>query len=178
MADETNGTDFPEAGKENIQILKGRATMAWTVRRAEPSDAATIIEFNSRLAHETENKKLDPARITPGVHAVLADPNKGVYFVATSPDQQIAGQIMVTCEWSDWRNGWIWWIQSVYVHASARKQGVFRALFEHVAQAAQQAPDVIGLRLYVDHDNVAAQQTYLQLGMSRSNYFVLEKMLA
>jgi GNAT superfamily N-acetyltransferase len=177
MADKTSDKDFPEAGKENIQILKGRATMAWNIRRAELSDAATIIEFNCRLAQESENKKLDPARITPGVRAVLTDPGKGVYFVATGPDQQMAGQMMVTCEWSDWRNGWIWWIQSVYVHAGARRQGVFRSLFEHVAQAAQQAPDVIGLRLYVDHDNIAAQQTYVQLGMSRSNYLVLEKML-
>jgi GNAT superfamily N-acetyltransferase len=161
--------------RANIQILRGKATMAWTVRRGEPADAPVIIDFNARLAEESEGKTLDPARITPGVRAVLADPHKGVYFVAEEPGAGVVGQMMITFEWSDWRNGWIWWIQSVYVRAEARRRGVFRALYEHVLAAARRQPDVIGLRLYVDNDNVAAQETYFRLGMSRSNYFVLEK---
>jgi ribosomal protein S18 acetylase RimI-like enzyme len=149
--------------------------MTWSVRRATAADAPTIIEFNCRMAAETEGKTLDQALIGPGVQAALADPHKGLYFVADDAHGQIAGQMMITYEWSDWRNGWIWWIQSVYVRDDCRRQGVFRSLYQNVYRMARETPGVIGLRLYVDEENTQAQETYYRLGMVRSNYLVLEK---
>jgi ribosomal protein S18 acetylase RimI-like enzyme len=148
--------------------------MPLTIRRATPADAPVIVEFNRLLAEESEGKALDLAILTPGVRAALADERKAFYFVAEDGDD-IVGQTMLTFEWSDWRNGWIWWIQSVYVRQAARKRGVFRALYEHILQAARDDPEVIGIRLYVEEENVAAQQTYQRLGMDRTGYFVLER---
>ncbi len=145
-----------------------------TVRRAELTDAAVIVEFNRLLALESEGKTLDVAVLSQGVAAGLADPNKARYFVAEEGGA-VVGQLMLTLEWSDWRNGWIWWIQSVYVRADWRRLGVFRALYEHVHRAAVAEADVVGIRLYVEHENHAAQQTYLKLGMERTGYLVLEK---
>lgn len=149
--------------------------MVRTVRNARPEDAETIIDFNCRLATESEGKTLDPDKIRPGVERGLADPNKALYFVAENDSSEVIGQIMITFEWSDWRNGWIWWIQSVYVQPDCRKQGVFRALYHHVKTQAESHPDVVALRLYVDDDNTAAQETYYRLGMTKSSYFVLER---
>jgi ribosomal protein S18 acetylase RimI-like enzyme len=148
--------------------------MAVTVRRATLADAAVVAEFNRRLAHETENKTLDAAVLAKGVAAVLSDPAKGLYFLAER-DQGVAGMMLITFEWSDWRNGWLWWIQSVYVRAEARRQGVLRALYDHVYQLACREPEVIGLRLYVENNNRVAQQTYLRLGMEPAGYTVFEK---
>lgn len=148
--------------------------MSIVIRRALPADAAVIVEFNRLLAEESEGKTLDLALLRPGVEAGLTDPNKALYFVAEDGGA-IMGQMMVTFEWSDWRNGWFWWIQSVYVKPEARRRGVFRGLYEHVAQAARQDPTVIGLRLYVERENHAAQQTYLRMGMEWTSYQMLEK---
>jgi GNAT superfamily N-acetyltransferase len=148
--------------------------MRWTLRRAVPSDAAVIAEYNRRLAQETEGRSLDPATLAAGVTAALSDPLRGLYFVAEEGGR-VVGQLMITTEWSDWRNGWIWWIQSVYVPREARKQGVFRALYEHVVEQARANPAVVGLRLYVEEGNTAAQQTYARLGLRRSGYRVLER---
>lgn len=148
--------------------------MPLTVRNAVPSDTAVLVEYNRRMALETEGKALDPAVLTAGVAAGLADPEKARYFVAEDQGD-VVGQLMLTREWSDWRNGWIWWIQSVYVRADARRRGVFRALYAHVHAAAVADPEVIGIRLYVEHENHAAQQTYVQLGMERTSYLVLER---
>ena len=145
-----------------------------TVRRALPADAPTIVEFNRRLALETEGKTLDPAILSRGVAAGLADPHKARYFVAEE-DGTVVGQLMMTTEWSDWRDGWMWWIQSVYVRADWRRRGVFRLLYEHVYASALHDPAVIGIRLYVEHDNHDAQQTYLKLGLERTGYLVLER---
>lgn len=144
------------------------------IRRAVPADAAVIVEFNRRLAQETEEKTLDPAVVAAGVAAALADPRKALYFLAEDAGT-VLGQLMLTVEWSDWRNGWIWWIQSVYVQAEARRHGVFRALFDHVEEAARQGPQVIGLRLYVEQENRSAQDVYHRLGMVRTTYQVFEK---
>jgi ribosomal protein S18 acetylase RimI-like enzyme len=149
------------------------ATMP-TVRPAVLADAPVIVEFNRRLAQETEGKALDTAVLARGVAAGLADPHKALYFVAEEAGA-IVGQLMLTREWSDWRNGWIWWIQSVYVRDDWRRHGVFRLLYEHVHRAAGADAEVTGLRLYVEHDNTAAQQTYLKLGMERTGYLVLER---
>jgi GNAT superfamily N-acetyltransferase len=148
--------------------------MAFRVRQATTADQAVVMEFNRLLALESEGKTLDLAVLRAGVAAQLADPQKGLYFVADE-DGAILGQLGLTFEWSDWRNGWMWWIQSVYVRSDARKRGVFRALFEHVRQAALHNGQVVGLRLYVDRENHGAQRTYERLGMEASGYFVLEK---
>src|SRR5205823_2058663 len=139
------------------------ATMPTSVRRAGPADAPVLVEFNLRLAAETEGMSLDPAVLAAGVAAGLADPHKALYFVAEEGGAAV-GQLMLTKEWSDWRNGWLWWIQSVYVHPEARRRGVFRALYQHVYQAARADPEVVGLRLYMEQDNHVARQTYLRLG--------------
>ena len=148
--------------------------MPLTIRPATSEDSDVVVDFNRRLAEESEGKKLDAALLRAGVAQALTDPHKTLYFLAEDAGLVI-GQIMITTEWSDWRNGWFWWIQSVYVRPEARRRGVFRTLFEHVSHAARQDPTVIGLRLYVDHQNHAAQATYRRLGMVETGYLVLEK---
>ncbi len=144
------------------------------VRDAVLADAEAIIDFNRLLALESEGKRLDRELLAPGVRACLVDPVKGRYCLAQE-DGALLGQIGISYEWSDWRNGWFWWIQSVYVRPQARRRGVFLALFEHIQQAARRNPEVIGLRLYVEEGNHAAQETYFKLGLKRTGYFVLEK---
>ena len=147
--------------------------MTCSIREARDSDAAILAEYNAAMADETEGKALDPDIVGPGVSALLADRSMGRYWVAEA-DGRVIGQLMVTYEWSDWRNGTIWWIQSVYVHPDWRRKGVFSALYHHVESLAAAAPGVIGLRLYVDSDNTRAQQTYAALGMVKSDYRVME----
>jgi ribosomal protein S18 acetylase RimI-like enzyme len=145
-----------------------------SVRRATVADIAAVVEFNRLLALESEGKSLDPGRLSAGVAAALADEHKGLYFLAED-NGILLGQMGVTYEWSDWRNGWFWWIQSVYVRPEARRRGVFRAIYEHIQETARNKPEVIGLRLYVEEANNAAQQTYYRMGLERTAYFVLEK---
>lgn len=146
-----------------------------TVRRAVATDVAVIVEFNQRLAEESEGKRLDPAKIAAGVAAALADPDrKGPYFLA-EVDGSLVGQMQVTFEWSDWRNGWFWWVQSVYVRPEARRQGVFKTLIHHVMEAARTDPEVIGLRLYVERDNTRAHETYRNLGFEWTSYLLMER---
>lgn len=144
------------------------------VRVANEHDAATIVEFNRRLAWETEQKTLDAERLQAGVLAVLRDASKGVYYVAEQ-GPVLVGQLLITYEWSDWRNGAIWWLQSVYVVEEARRQGVFRTLFEHVRAAQARDPAAIGLRLYVEAHNARAQATYDCLGFASAGYLVMEQ---
>ena len=148
--------------------------MPLAIRRATPADAPTIVEFNRLLAEESEGKVLDSAVLACGVAKALADPHKCRYFVAEDAGT-ILGQTMVTYEWSDWRDGWIWWIQSVYVQPEARQRGVFRALYEHIRATARQE-GVVGIRLYVEDHNQRAHETYYRLGMKRAGYFVLEQL--
>jgi len=143
------------------------------VRNAAPGDGPVIADFNSRMAVETEGHALDPALIGPGVAALLDDAKKGRYWVAVQ-DGQVIGQIMVTYEWSDWRNGMLWWIQSVYIAQEKRQQGVFSTLYRHVESLARSEKDVCGLRLYVENKNKRAQETYVALGMIRPGYQVME----
>ncbi len=145
-----------------------------TVRRATLTDANPIIAFNAALASETEGKTLDANTITVGVRAALSDSSRSSYFVAEI-NGEIVGQTMVTYEWSDWRNGFFWWIQSVYVDSRFRRRGVFRALHEHVRREARSRHDVCGLRLYVHHDNSRAIKTYAQLGIAQSDYLLCEE---
>jgi GNAT superfamily N-acetyltransferase len=148
--------------------------MAIVIRRAGPADTAVVTEFNRLLAHESEGKELDRSLLERGVRAVLEDPRKGRYFLAER-DGQIVGQLGITFEYSDWRDGWFWWIQSVYVVPSARRQGVFRTLFRHVEDAATGDRTVVGLRLYVERDNRPAHNTYQGLGLAWTSYLVMEK---
>lgn len=148
--------------------------MTITIRQAIPADAPTIADFNCRLARESEHKRLVPDIVLAGVAAALADPgHKGPYHVAEDSGQ-ILGQLQNTFEWSDWRNGWIWWIQSVYVHPDARRRGVFSALYAHLLQRAKDQGDVVAIRLYVEEDNARAKKTYSRLGMGLSSYGVME----
>ena len=145
------------------------------VRLAEPNDRDIVADFNCRLALESENKPLDRATIHAGVAALLADPRKGRYFVACL-GLRVIGQLMHTFEWSDWRNGEIWWLQSVYVVPEFRRQGVFRRLFGHLLNEAQADPNVVGLRLYVERDNQNAHETYQSMGLDPAGYFVMERL--
>jgi ribosomal protein S18 acetylase RimI-like enzyme len=143
------------------------------VRQARISDAAVISDFNVRMARETENRRLHSPRVRRGVAALLKDATKGAYFLAQEKGV-VAGQLSITYEWSDWRNGHFWWIQSVYVAPEFRQRGVFRALYAHVHRLAKSRRDVCGLRLYVDADNARAQRAYRQLGMKESHYKIFE----
>ena len=145
------------------------------IRDATPDDLETIVDYNLRLAAESEGKQLDPSTLRKGVAALLAEPAHGRYFLACR-DGRIIGQTMITYEWSDWRNGQIWWIQSVYVEPAARRMGVFKALFEHIRHLSETTPGIAGLRLYVEEKNFPAHQTYRSLGLADAGYFVLERL--
>jgi ribosomal protein S18 acetylase RimI-like enzyme len=148
--------------------------MTLRIRDAMPADGEFLARGNEAMALETEHKRLDPQVVRHGVAAALGDRAHGRYFVAEDDAGHPVGQLMVTYEWSDWRNGQFWWIQSVYVLPAARKQGVFRALYDHVDALTRSTPGVIGLRLYVESDNVAAQRTYERCGMDDAGYRVFE----
>jgi GNAT superfamily N-acetyltransferase len=150
--------------------------MSIHLRPAIQSDASFIADYNRQMAWETEHKELDLETVTKGVLAVFDDPKKGFYLVADN-GEKVIGQLMVTLEWSDWRNGWFWWIQSVYVHPDSRKQGIFRQLFESVIELAKAEGNVVGVRLYVEEENHRAQQVYQRLQMSDTGYLVYERMI-
>jgi ribosomal protein S18 acetylase RimI-like enzyme len=145
-----------------------------TLRRGEWRDAETIAGFNRAMALETEGLSLQVERSLQGAQRLLRDPALGFYLVAERAGE-VAGSLMVTYEWSDWRNGHFWWIQSVYVRPGARRQGVFRALYGAVAAMVEQDASVCGLRLYVESSNARAQATYASLGMERTHYLVYEQ---
>lgn len=145
------------------------------IRPAEIADAAVIANFNCQLASETEGKTLDDDTVRQGVQTLLEMPSRGRYFVAEI-DGQVVGQIMHTFEWSDWRNGDIWWIQSVFVHSDFRRRGVFSSLSNHLEELARQTSGVVGIRLYVENENGRAQQTYSSLGYDQAGYLVMERM--
>mgnify|MGYP003309413083 FL=1 len=148
-----------------------------SVRPASLDDLETIVDFSACLAHESEQIELGRATVSAGVRAVLDDPSKGRYFIAqVSVDggtREGAGQLLITYEWSDWRNGMFIWIQSVYVEVAHRRKGVFTALYSHVADLAR-SPGYCGVRLYVHDHNASARQTYTSLGMADAGYRVLE----
>jgi len=141
------------------------------------SDAAIIADFNVRMALETEVLQLDPERALAGVTSLLSGPEKGAYFLAeveSAGRLSVAGQLLITFEWSDWRNGNFWSIQSVLVASEFRGSGLFRALYAHVHALAKERKDVCGLRLYVDAHNEIARETYKKIGMKRTNYEIFE----
>ena len=139
-------------------------------RRADSS-------WNSTAAspRRAKARALDLAVLAGGVAAALADPErKGPYYLAVE-GETVLGQLQITFEWSDWRNGWFWWFQSVYVREEARRRGVFRSLYAHIVELARREPDVIGLRLYVERDNHGAQRTYRDLGMEQMPYLLFDR---
>ncbi|HET9835408.1 MAG TPA: GNAT family N-acetyltransferase [Rhodanobacteraceae bacterium] len=143
--------------------------MSISIREATRADIPFIVESNAAMALETEHKILDREVLARGVTAVFDNPRRGFYLIAVHNGAP-AGCLLITYEWSDWRNGDWWWFQSVYVVPAARRDGVFRALYAEVERRARATPDVIGLRLYVERENVRAQRTYASLGMEEEAY--------
>ena len=150
-----------------------------TVRPATAGDAEFLARGNAEMAFETEGLSLNLERLRAGVRAVFDEPSRGFYLVAEANGTR-AGQMMITYEWSDWRNGVFWWIQSVYTAPGMRRRGVFCALYNHAESLAQRDGSVCGLRLYVEAHNRAAQETYRRCGMRETVYkmFEVDKVLA
>ena len=146
---------------------------AIVIRQALPSDIDVLASNHRAMALETENKTLDVDTTIRGTRAVLEDPVKGFYLIAER-NERMVGQLLVTFEWSDWRAGNFWWIQSVYVESAARRTGVYRALHDTVLDLARKNKDVCGVRLYVDKDNQHAQATYRAMGMQPAHYDIYE----
>jgi GNAT superfamily N-acetyltransferase len=147
--------------------------MPISIRAAERADIPFLVECNAAMASETEHKMLDRDVLTRGTQAVFDDPRRGFYLVAELEGER-AGCLLITYEWSDWRNGVWWWFQSVYVAKAARRTGVFRALYADVERRAR-AAGAVGMRLYVERDNERAQQTYASLGMDEEPYKMLRR---
>lgn len=146
-----------------------------TVRYAELRDAATIAVFNLRMAFETEKLRLNPTTLERGVHAVFEEPKRGTYYVAEFRGQ-VVGCLLITHEWSDWRNGDLWWLQSVYVDSEHRRLGVFKAMYRFVEDRAREA-GAIALRLYVERHNTRARETYAALGFETTGYDIMHRPL-
>ena len=143
-----------------------------SIRPATPDDLGIIIDFSARLAAESEGIDLDREVLAAGIGSALEDSSRARYFLAETAGE-VVGQLMITYEWSDWRNGMFIWIQSVYVRAENRRKGVFKALYDHVIELAS-SPGYCGVRLYVHDGNTSARETYLRLGMVEPGYTVLE----
>lgn len=150
--------------------------MPYTTRPAVPDDAEIIARYNQAMALETEHKSLSLETLTSGVRRVFEEPAHGRYLVAESDTGGVVGCLLITYEWSDWRDGQVWWVHSVYVHPEHRRRGVFKALYAEVRRLGAAAGGVCGYRLYVEQDNHRAQQTYRQLGMSPTPYLIYEDM--
>lgn len=156
--------------------------MGINIRRGQPADWSALVDFNCRMAKETEGLELDRARVSLGVQTLLSDSGRGFYVIAesngTSKDEksaEIAGSLMVTTEWSDWRNGVFWWVQSVYIQPEFRRKGIYSQLYAHVKELAKEAGNVCGFRLYVEKKNIVAQKTYEALGMAETHYLMYEE---
>jgi ribosomal protein S18 acetylase RimI-like enzyme len=147
------------------------------IRHADLDDADSIIEFNCALALETEGINLVLDVVSEGVKKLLQDQSLGFYLVAQK-NEEIIGCLMITSEWSDWRNSVFWWIQSVYVRPDSRKQGVYRSLYQFVQNIVNKNSDVAGFRLYVEKENFKAQNTYTSLGMAETQYLMFEELKA
>ena len=143
------------------------------IRDGKISDVKTIVRFQKDMARETENRALSDDYINPGVMSVFNEAEKGFYLVAES-NGEVVGSLLVTYEWSDWRNGWCWWVQSVYVEKEWRRKGVYRHLNDEVTQRWQKTRGVCGIRLYVERNNTTAQNVYKNLGMKETDYLLYE----
>lgn len=144
-----------------------------SIRKALPEDASTIVDFQIKMAKETENLVLEAEKLMPGALTVFDDASKGTYYVAVKGDEVI-GCLLTTYEWSEWRNGTVLWIQSVYILEEYRGQKVFRKMYEHIQQIVEQNDAYKGIRLYVEKDNTRAQKVYTALGMDGEHYKMFE----
>jgi ribosomal protein S18 acetylase RimI-like enzyme len=144
------------------------------IRLATRNDIDALVGFNKSMALETEDKVLDAGVLRPGVAAVFEDANKGFYVVAELEGKTSAG-LLITYEWSDWRNKWFWWIQSVYVLPEHRGRSIYRHMYDFVKTLAEERGDVCGFRLYVERENERAQRVYEKLGMHQSHYLAYEE---
>ncbi len=153
-------------------------TSTITIRQADTSDISIIAQFNQAMALETENKTLPTETIQNGVARMIEQPAMGFYLVAEiqvgDDKKEVCGCLGITYEWSDWRNGLFWWIQSVFIDQKHRRKGVFGKLYQHVNALAKEQPDTCGIRLYVERENTNAQKTYHALGMIETEYNLLE----
>ena len=149
--------------------------MMVNIRKAEVKDIECIVGFQKEMALETENLILDTQVLLKGVTAVFEDEAKATYFIAENDGESI-GMLMITNEWSDWRNGWVWWIQSVYIKPGFRRMGIYRLLYEHTKKSVIKSDNIRGLRLYVDKRNIRAQSVYESLGMTGDHYTTYEWM--
>ncbi len=146
-----------------------------TIREAREQDAGVLTEFNRAMARETETLELEYDMVLSGVRNLLRRPEYGFYLIAEQ-DCSIVGMVMITFEWSDWRDGLYWWIQSLYVVPEFRRQGIFRRFFGHIEERAAESGNVAGIRLYVERDNHVAQRAYESVGIDRTPYQVYEKL--
>ncbi len=146
------------------------------IRVADAGDVDALVDFNQAMAMETEAKELNRDVLIAGVNGLLSKKQFGFYLIAEDLSAGRIGSLMVTYEWSDWRDGLFWWIQSVYVKPDFRRRGVYRALYEFVKEMSKDEPDVCGFRLYVEKENLVAQQTYEQLGMKPTQYVMYEEL--
>ncbi len=145
------------------------------IRKATPHDARRIAGFNREMAFETEGARLDPNVALAGARRIIGEPSLGFYLVAEH-QREVVASLMITSEWSDWRNGVFWWVQSVYVIPPWRRKGIYRRLYEKVKELAAQNPDVCGYRLYVERGNRAARSTYRSVGMVETHYRMYEEL--
>lgn len=145
------------------------------IRKANPSEIDSIVTFQQKMAMETESLELDTAILTKGVQAVFDDSSKGIYYVAIEDKKTIAS-LLITYEWSDWRNGQVYWIQSVYVLPEHRGKGVYKQMYLHLKEEVEKSLNIRGLRLYVEKDNQIAQKVYAKLGMDGEHYKMFEWM--
>ena len=147
------------------------------IRKAEISDLTTLVGFMLKMAKETEDLNLDASVLEAGIAAGLADTEKAMYFIAEENGNSI-GSLMITKEWSDWRNAWVLWIQSVYTVEKYRNKGVYRSLYNYIKQLVESQENYCGIRLYVDNTNITAQRVYSKLGMNGEHYKLYEWMLS
>lgn len=152
----------------------GSPASAWKVRPAALADLEALVRFSAAMARETEGRVLDEERLRQGTRVVLESGDRGFYLVAEG-GSTVVGQLLITYEWSDWRNGVFWWVQSVYVEPSVRRRGVYRTLHEYVLQEALRRGDVCGVRLYVEQENAVAQAAYARMKMSPTGYRIFER---
>ena len=146
-----------------------------TIKNANEQDIKTITDFQLKMAFETEKLVLNPEIVIKGVNSVFNNPNNGRYFIAEQ-DSQVVASLLITHEWSDWRNAQVWWIQSVYVKAEFRKKGIFKKMYQHISELVKNSRNLAGIRLYVDRTNSNARKVYEKIGMNGEHYQLFEDM--
>ena len=173
-ATEEDSSTMSDERNESPSAYPATTERAITIRPGVATDAPTIIRFQIDMAIESENLVLDPAAVGAGVEAVFADPRRGGYWVAEAGKGRLLGCLLTIPEWSDWRNGVVLWIHSVYVVPTARRRGIYARLYRHLQSTVRNDPGLRGLRLYVDKGNASAQRAYERLGMTRDHYHLYE----